>query len=159
MSVIIAPTMKPLLPSLALAALLFIPHPLDAAVKLGTGNGSLLGGDLTDPSDTAKDKPGVNYGEGKPEEQMKPDGVAWLSMKLSPVSPPNSPAHQIHAYQSWQGTPACKIFMNNPEKDKWYLGYKDGGKGGPTKEAPFTSRFMSRKLSTTTATGFTPIGL
>ena len=138
MSVSIAPTMKPLLPSLALAALLFIPHPLDAAVKLGTGNGSLLGGDLTDPSDTAKDKPGVNYGEGKPEEQMKPDGVAWLSMKLSPVSPPNSPAHQIHAYQSWQGTPACKIFMNNPEKDKWYLGYKDGGKGGPTKEAPFT---------------------
>lgn len=123
---------------LVLFGSLFLAVPANAVVKLGTGNASLLGGDLTDPTDTIKDKVGVNYGEGKPEEQMKPDNAAWLSLKLSPVSPPNSAPHQLNAYQSWQGTPACKIFMNNPEKDKWYLGYKDGGKGGPTKTEPYT---------------------
>ncbi len=110
----------------------------DAVVKLGTGNSSLLGGDLTDPTDTVKDKEGVNYGAGKSEEEMRPEGGAWVGMKLVPVSPPGSPPHQTHAYQSWQGTPACKIFMNKPETAKWYLGFKDGGKGGPTKEAPYT---------------------
>ena len=113
-------------------------HTAEATVKIGTGNSSLLGGDLTDPKDAVKDKPGVNYGAAATEAEMKPDGATWLSMKLSPVSPPNSPPHQTNAYQSWQGTPACKLFMNNPEKDKWYLGFKDGGKGGPTKEAPYT---------------------
>ena len=125
-----------LLPAL-IAGGVFFGHPAGAAVKLGTGNASLLGGDLTDPKDTAKDKPGINYGEGKPEEEMRPQGGDWLSMKLTPVSPPGSPPHQTHAYQSWQGTPACKLFLNNPEKEKWYIGFKDGGRGGPTKEAPY----------------------
>lgn len=45
-------------------------------VKLGAGNASLIGGDLTDPTDTVKDKAGVNYGEGKSEEEMRPEGGA-----------------------------------------------------------------------------------
>ncbi len=130
----ITPTLAPAL----LAGVFLFTHPAEAVVKLGTGNSSLLGGDLTDPTNAAKDKPGVNYGEGKSEDEMKPQGGAWLSMKLAPVSPPGSPPHQTHAYQSWQGTPVCKLFLNNPEKDKWYLGFKDGGKGGPTKETPYT---------------------
>lgn len=113
-------------------------HPAAAAVKMGTGNSSLLGGDLTDPADGAKDKPGVNYGASLPEADMRPVGGAWIAMKLAPVSPPGSAPHQTHAYQSWQGTPACKIFLNNPEKDKWYMGYKDGGRGGPTRQLPYT---------------------
>lgn len=128
----------PLLLPLICLSLITLGDPLHGSVKLGTGNASLLGGDLTDPTDSVKDRAGVNYGAAKTEEEMRPDGGAWISMKLVPVSPPNTAPHQINAYQSWQGTPACKIFMNNPEKDKWYLGYKDGGKGGPTKEAPYT---------------------
>lgn len=59
-------------------------------------------------------------------------------MKFTPTPPPGAPPHQIHAYQGWQGTPAYKIFMNDPENSKWHVGFKEGGKGGPTKDEPYT---------------------
>ncbi len=108
-----------------------------ASIPLGTGNGSLLGGDLTDPEDAVKEKEGVNYGQDKPEADLMPLGGNWLRMKCAPASPPGTAPHQRHPYQSWQGAPACAIFLNNPEKRKWYVGFRDGGKGGPTKDAPY----------------------
>jgi hypothetical protein len=33
--------------------------------------------------------------------------------------------------------PACAVFLNNPEKRKWHLSFKDGGKGGPNREDPY----------------------
>jgi hypothetical protein len=108
-----------------------------AALKLGTGNSSLLGGDLTDPIDAIVERKGVNYGQALSEEEMRPLNFGWINMKMSPVSPPGSPPHQTHPFQSWQGSPACSLFLNNPETRKWYVGFKDGGKGGPTLKAPY----------------------
>ncbi len=105
--------------------------------RLGTGNSSLLGGDLTDPNDTVKEKDKVNYGEDKSENDLKPLNGNWLRMKSAPNNPPGTAPHQRHPYQSWQGAPACAIFLNNPEKRKWYVGFRDGGNGGPTKDAPY----------------------
>ena len=102
--------------------------PASAEVVLGTGNGSLLGGDLTDPEDDVVDR--EDFAQGWPEEKLRPEKGDWVSMKSAPNSPPNSPPHQMHAYQSWQNTPACAIFLNKPEQRKWYVGFKDGGNGG-----------------------------
>ena len=109
----------------------------EAAVNLGTGNDSLLGGDLTDPKDAIVEKPGVNYGQSLSEDEMRPLNTGWIGLKMAPVSPPGSPPHQAHPYQSWQGAPACSLFLNKPETRKWYVGFKDGGKGGPTEKEPY----------------------
>ena len=109
----------------------------EAAVKLGAGNASLLGEDLTDPEDDIKDRAGVDYGQGKPEDTLKPENAGYISMTMGPAYVPGTPPHQMHPYQSWQGSPACMIFMNKPESRKWYIGFKDGGKGGPTKQEPY----------------------
>ncbi len=106
-----------------------------AALKLGAGNKSLLGGDLTDPEDDIVDR--GEYGAGQPEDKMRPEKGNWVQMKSSPNSPPGTAPHQIHAYQSWQNTPAVAIFLNNPEKMKWYVGFKDGGRSGPTEKLPY----------------------
>ena len=45
--------------------------------------------------------------------------------------------HQLHAYQSWQNSPACAIFLNRPQTRRWYLSFKDGGYGGPTEDEPY----------------------
>jgi hypothetical protein len=58
-------------------------------------------------------------------------------MKCFPANPPGEQAHQRHPYQSWQDFPACSIFLNKPEQRKWYVGFKDGGYGGPTPEKPY----------------------
>ena len=54
---------------LFLGLMLHVPM-LRAAQKLGTGNASLLGGDLTDPEDAVKEKEGVNYGHDKSEDEL-----------------------------------------------------------------------------------------
>jgi hypothetical protein len=120
---------------LVLFGTLSCPSLARAEVRLGTGNASLLGGDITDPEDKVVDT--GNYGPGEPAEKLRPPNATWVTMKSAPVSPPGTPPHQIHAYQSWQNTPACAIFLNKPEKRKWYIGFKDGGKGGPTKSEPY----------------------
>lgn len=131
--------------------------PAPAAERLGTGNASLLGGDLTDPTDAVKEKDGVNYGHDKPEDELRPVGGNWVRMKCAPTSPPGTAPHQRHAYQSWQGSPACAVFLNNPEKRKWYVGFKDGGNGGPTEDEPyycaveFKDAFTLTHFTTTTA--------
>lgn len=110
-------------------------QPARAEMKLGTGNSSLLGGDLTDPEDDVMDM--GNYGADASEEALRPDKGNWVTMKSFPNSPPGTAAHQRHAYQDWQNCPPCSIFLNHPENRKWYLGFLDGGRGGPTEEAPY----------------------
>jgi|694.fasta_scaffold16261_7 hypothetical protein len=110
--------------------------PATAAVVMGTGNSSLLGGDLSDPDDTVVDT--EDYGAGKPEDEMRPPKATWVKMRSMPNSPPGSIPHQMHAYQSWQNTPACAIFLNKPENRKWYISFIDGGNGGPTEDDPFS---------------------
>jgi len=104
--------------------------------SLGKGNEGLLGGDITDPADkiapTDKD-----MAADLPEEYLKPPSATWLKMKCAPANGPALLPHQRHPYQSWQGSPACAIFMNRPETMKWYVGFKDGGYGGPTRDAPY----------------------
>jgi len=119
------------------------PGPADGFEKLGTGNASLLGGDLTDPTNRVIDS--GNYGPDLPESRLRPRGAAWLRMTSAPNSPPGTAPHQRHSYQSWQNTPACAIFLNNPEKRKWYVGFKDGGNGGPTKSRPYFCAVQLRK--------------
>jgi len=106
-----------------------------AAVKLGAGNAALLGGDLTDPEDDVIDR--GSYDADGSEEAHRPKNGNWVTMKSSPNSPPGKPAHQRHAYQDWQNSPPCAIFLNNPDGRKWYLGFLDGGNGGPTEAAPY----------------------
>jgi hypothetical protein len=106
----------------------------DAAVKIGSGDDSLLGGDLTDPED--KLEPIEDCGAGT-EEQLKPKNATWVKMTCFPANGPGEIGHQQHPYQSWVGTPASAIFWNKPETKKWYVGFKDGGYGGPTKEKPY----------------------
>ena len=106
----------------------------DAAVKIGSGDGSLLGGDLTDPED--KLEPNEDCGAGT-EEKLKPRNATWVKMTCFPANGPGEIGHQQHPYQSWVGTPASAIFWNKPETKKWYVGFKDGGYGGPTKAKPY----------------------
>jgi len=106
-----------------------------AHVALGTGNASLIGGDLTDPEDDVVDRGG--YGADLPEDKLRPDNGNWTTMKCFPASAPGTPAHQRHAYQSWVDQPACAIFLNKPEQRRWYVSFNDGGFGGPTEESPY----------------------
>ena len=109
--------------------------PALAYVSLGTGNSSLLGGDLTDPEDDVVDR--GSYGADLPEDQLRPEKGNWVAMKTFPRNPPGTPAHQRHAYQSWLDNPACAIFLNKPDPRKWYVSFRDGGYGGPTEDAPY----------------------
>jgi hypothetical protein len=110
-------------------------QPADAAQSLGTGNASLIGGDLSDPTDTVELS--VDPGQGEPEEKMVPKNASWVKMTCYPVSGPYAPAHQRHPYQSWVGAPAAGIFMNKPEQVRWYVDFKEGGYGGPSKVDPY----------------------
>jgi hypothetical protein len=110
-------------------------QPADAAQSLGTGNASLIGGDLSDPTDTVELS--VDPGQGEPEEKMVPKNANWVKMTCYPVSGPYAPAHQRHPYQSWVGAPAAGIFMNKPEQVRWYVDFKEGGYGGPSKVDPY----------------------
>jgi len=121
--------------SLVATGMFLFPCPADAAVRVGSGDSSLLGGDLTDPSD--KITPVEDCGGDLPEDKLKPENCAWVSMQCAPANPPGTPPHQRHPYQSWQGSPASAIFWNKPESKKWYVGFKDGGNGGPTTAAPY----------------------
>ncbi|MCX6878049.1 MAG: hypothetical protein NTW21_30195 [Verrucomicrobia bacterium] len=130
--------MKPLLNPLLFSALVGIiisPQPAKAFQSLGTGNASLLGGDLTDPTDTvalSKDP-----GQGLPEAAMLPTNATWLKMTCAPATGPYAIPYQRHPYQSWVGAPAAAIFMNKPEQTKWYVSFKEGGDGGPSLEDPY----------------------
>ena len=91
--------MKPIRPAaIALFGLLWLVAiaPLTrAAERIGTGNASLLGGDLTDPTDAVKEKDGVNYGQDKPEAELRPVGGAWVRMKCAPTSPPGTARNSL----------------------------------------------------------------
>ena len=119
----------------ALVGTFFIPHPAAAFESLGKGNASLIGGDLSDPTDTVELS--VNPAEGKPEAEMTPKNATWVKMTCWPSSGPYSMPHQRHPYQSWQGAPAAGIFMNKPEKTKWYVAFRESGYGGPSKADPY----------------------
>ena len=120
---------------LGLLALVSLSSSVAATVILGKGNSSLLGGDLSDPEDTVVDV--GSYGMVKTADEMKPPKAPWRAVVLSPTSPPGTAPHQIHAYQSWQDSPACAIFLNKPETRKWYISFIDGGYGGPTEAEPY----------------------
>ncbi len=131
-------TMKPpCIRALSLISLIVFSFvlPVGAFERLGTGNKSLLGGDLTDPEDTLVDR--EVYTADLPEEKLRPQNATWVNMYSEPVSDPRMQAHQRHAYQSWQNSPACAIFLNKPEQRGWYLDYKDGGNGGASEKEPF----------------------
>jgi hypothetical protein len=109
--------------------------PALAHVQLGAGNAALLGGDLTDPENDVVDK--VTYSGDLSEDQLRPEKGNWVTMKAFPSNPPGTPAHQRHPYQSWQDQPAVALFLNKPQERKWYVGFKDGGYGGPTEDSPY----------------------
>ncbi|MCY2929932.1 MAG: hypothetical protein NTV86_10640 [Planctomycetota bacterium] len=90
---------------------------------------------MTDPEDDAVDR--GSYGGDEPEAKLRPEKGNWVSMKCFPANPAGTPAHQRHAYQSWQDSPACAIFLNKPEQRRWYVSFADGGMGGPTEESPY----------------------
>jgi len=120
---------------LSLSIMALTPRSAMAVESLGAGNSSLLGGDLTDPDDTLK--PNEDCGSGS-EEQLKPKNATWVRLTCAPANnKPNEIGHQVHPYQSWVGCPASAIFWNMPEDKKWYVGFKDGGYGGPTDTAPY----------------------
>ncbi|MCY2925736.1 MAG: hypothetical protein NT031_09900 [Planctomycetota bacterium] len=121
----------------ALASLLggVICLPAAGSVRMGTGNGSLLGGDLTDPDNKLNAE--GDYAGGKSEQESRPAAATWVTIKTAPLSPPGTAPHSRHAYHNWQGQPACSIFLNEPQKRVWYVGFKDGGFGGPTQETPY----------------------
>jgi hypothetical protein len=106
-----------------------------AFMSLGSGDMSLLGGDLTDPEDD------LDFSEPPPpnatEDQLKPKNADWVKMTFGPASPPDAAPHQTNPYSSWVGCPAAAIFYNTPEGKKWYISYKDGGRGGPTRDFPY----------------------
>ncbi len=112
------------------------------AVSLGVGNAGLLGGDLTDPEDDVVGK--ESCAGDQTEEELKPLNANWVGMKCAPANPPGTPAHQRNPYQSWQNSPAAAVFFNKPENVKWYVGFVDGGAGGPTAENPY---FVSVKFA------------
>ena len=101
--------------SILVLGFIFFAGPVAASVWIGTGTESLLGGDLTDPDDSVKEREPNNYGADKSEEELRPLNGNWRTMISAPTSPPGTPPHQRHPYQSWQGSPACAIFLNNPE--------------------------------------------
>jgi len=109
--------------------------PARAHVSLGTGNASLVGGDLTDPTDTVELS--QDPGQGLPEEKMIPKNATWVKITCSPVSGPYAIPHQRNPYQSWVGAPAAGIFMNKPEQTKWYVAFREGGYGGPSRQDPY----------------------
>jgi hypothetical protein len=123
--------------------------------SLGAGNESLLGGDLTDPEDkiVPSDR---DMGADLPEEELKPPNATWLKMRCAPANGPGLPPHQRHPYQSWQGAPACAIFLNRPEKMKWYAGFKDGGYGGPTRDLPYFAAIQLKEAFVLTHFTITP---
>jgi hypothetical protein len=127
--------LKRLLLCSPLFLLLALQRPAGAALPLGTGNASLIGGDLTDPTDTVELS--VDTGQGLPEEQMIPKNASWVKITCAPVSGPYAMPHQRHPYQSWVGAPAAGIFMNKPEQVKWYVDFREGGYGGPSKDDPY----------------------
>ena len=106
-----------------------------AFMSLGSGDAALLGGDLTDPEDD------IDTTEPAPpnatEEQLKPKNANWVTMTFEPRSPPGAIPHQTNPYVSWVGCPAAAIFYNMPESKKWYVSFKDGGRGGPTRQDPY----------------------
>ena len=120
---------------LGVAGMIAFSLPAAAHMPLGTGNASLLGGDLTDPEDDVVDR--GSYGADQTEAQLRPEKGNWKTMKCFPASPPGTPAHQRHAYQSWVEQPACALFLNKPEQRRWYVSFNDGGYGGPTEESPY----------------------
>jgi hypothetical protein len=103
---------------------------------LGAGNSALLGADLTDPTDSVELS--MDPGQGKPQEEMVPKNATWVNMTCWPANmKPGEPPHQKHPYQSWVGTPAVAVFLNDPDNKKWYVSFCDGGYGGPTEAAPY----------------------
>ncbi|MCY2926646.1 MAG: hypothetical protein NT031_14640 [Planctomycetota bacterium] len=120
---------------LALSGVLAYSAPAVGHVSVGTGNAGLIGGDLTDPTDTVALSQDAT--QGLPEEQMLPKNAGWIKMTCAPVSGPYAIPHQRHPYQSWVGAPAAAIFLNKPEQMKWYVDFKDGGYGGPSREDPY----------------------
>ena len=114
-------------------AVFSLPHSANAAAKIGSGDSSLLGGDLTDPDDKLEPE---DCGVGT-AEALLPKNATWVKMTCWPANGPGEAPHQMHPYQSWVGSPASAIVWNKPESKKWYVGFKDGGYGGPTKEKPY----------------------
>lgn len=123
--------------------------------SLGTGNDGLLGGDLTDPEDKIVPT-GKDMGSELSEEELKPPNATWLRMKCAPANGPAMMPHQRHPYHSWQGSPACAIFLNRPGKMKWYVGFKDGGYGGPTRKAPYFAAIQLKEAFVLTHFTITP---
>lgn len=124
--------------SLTLSVALFVlgTHWTHASETLGAGNTSLLGSDLTDPADSVELS--MDPGQGLPQEKMIPKNATWVNMSCWPANTgPGEPPHQQHPYQSWVGTPAVSVFLNDPDTKKWYVSYHDGGYSGPTQEAPY----------------------
>ena len=115
-------------------AVISLPHLASAAEKIGTGDASLLGGDLTDPDDNLEYIEDCGAGT---EEQLKPKNAVWVKMTCFPANGPGEIGHQQHPYQSWVGAPPCAIFWNKPEIKAWYVAFKDGGYGGPTRKKPY----------------------
>jgi hypothetical protein len=105
-----------------------------AFTSLGAGDSSLLGGDLTNPGDDIEMVPEV---PNMTEDMRKPKNAAWLKMTFEPRSAPGAVPHYSNPYTSWVGCPAAAIFYNTPETKKWYISFKDGGRGGPRRDAPY----------------------
>ncbi|MCY2930733.1 MAG: hypothetical protein NTV86_14800, partial [Planctomycetota bacterium] len=122
-------------PFCALLVVLGFGSPARAHVSLGTGNTSLIGGDLSDPTDTVELS--ADPGAGLPEEKMIPKNAKWVKITCAPVSGPYAIPHQRNPYQSWVGAPAAGIFMNKPETVKWYVAFREGGYGGPSPADPY----------------------
>ncbi|MEI7836408.1 MAG: hypothetical protein WCK05_08340 [Planctomycetota bacterium] len=114
-----------------LMGVLVLPMPAKAYVSLGTGDGSLLGGDLTDPKDQLE--PAGSSAQDLSEDALMPLNATWISMTCEPAGS----VHQRHPYHNWQNSPAVAIFMNRPSSMKWYVGFRDGGNGGPTQATPY----------------------
>ncbi|MEI6218288.1 MAG: hypothetical protein WCP86_05270 [bacterium] len=106
-----------------------------AAQSLGTGDASLLGGDLTDPTDTVALS--ADPAQALPESDMIPTNATWVKMTCYPVTGPYAIPYQRHPYQSLAKTPPCALVMNKPAEMKWYIDFKDGGFGGPSSDDPY----------------------
>jgi len=140
----------------ALLGIIVTPQSANAFQSLGTGNASLLGGDLSDPTDTvalSKDP-----GQGLPEAEMIPTNATWLKMTCAPASGPYEIPYQRHPYQSWVGAPAAAIFMNKPEQQKWYVSFKEGGYGGPSRDDPYFAAVQFKDAFVLTHFTATPSG-
>ena len=140
----------------ALASVLLLSAPSPAFESLGKGNASLIGGDLSDPTDTLEFA--VNPSEGKTEAEMLPKTATWVKMTCWPSSGPYSMPHQRHPYQSWQGAPAVGIFMNHPEKTKWYVAFRESGNGGPSTADPYFAAIEFKDAFTLTHFTITTAG-